>query len=131
MRPSIYQKAHLGNYRTFLYEDLLVRYLLFKGYEVERAMNLTDIEDKAISEAKKRRTNVKALTDDVLEIFREGLDGFGFIMPEHLIPATGIIDQAVKIIQRLVAEGFAYEYEGDYFFDPLKRKISVNYSNLT
>ena len=118
--PSIYQKAHLGNYRTFLYEDLLVRYLLHKGFDVERAMNLTDIEDKAISEAKKRQTNVKALTDDVLAIFREGLDGFGFIMPDHLIPATSIIEQSVKIIQNLVVKGIAYEYNGDYFFDPLK-----------
>ncbi len=83
--PSIYQKAHLGNYRTFLYEDLLVRYLLYKGYDVERSMNITDIEDKAISEAKKLRTNVKSITDDVLTIFREGLDGFGFIMPLIMI----------------------------------------------
>ena len=118
--PSIYQKAHLGNYRTFLYEDLLVRTLRFKGYEVERAMNLTDIEDKAISEAKKKKTDVKSLTDDVLAIFRESLDGFGFIMPEHLIPATKSIEQSVAIVKRLVEKGFAYEYRGDYFFDPLK-----------
>ena len=118
--PSIYQKAHLGNYRTFLYEDLLVRTLRFKGYEVERAMNLTDIEDKAISEAKKKKTDVKSLTDDVLAIFRESLDGFGFIMPEHLIPATKSIEQSVAIVKRLVEKGFAYEYQGDYFFDPLK-----------
>ena len=118
--PSIYQKAHLGNYRTFLYEDLLVRYLKFKGFNVVRAMNLTDIEDKAIHEAKRRNTNVKKLTDDVLAIFRESLNGFGFIMPEHLIPATGSIEQSVKIIQELVRKGYAYEYNGDYFFDPLK-----------
>ena len=118
--PSIYQKAHLGNYRTFLYEDLLVRTLRFKGYEVERAMNLTDIEDKAISEAKKKKTDVKSLTDDVLAIFRESLNGFGFIMPEHLIPATKSIEQSVAIVKRLVEKGFAYEYRGDYFFDPLK-----------
>ena len=118
--PSIYQKAHLGNYRTFLYEDLLVRYLIHKGFSVERAMNLTDIEDKAISEAKKRETDVKALTDDVLSIFRESLDGFGFIMPDHLIPATESIEQSVRLIQKLVDDGYAYEHDGDYFFDPLR-----------
>ncbi len=118
--PSIYQRAHIGNYRTFLYEDLLVRYLRYKDYSVVRAMNLTDIEDKAISEAKRKKTNVKALTDDVLAVFREGLDGFGFIMPEYLIPATESIEKSVDIIQELVKREIAYEYEGDYFFDPLK-----------
>ncbi len=118
--PSIYQKAHIGNYRTFLYEDLLVRYLRYKGYNVERAMNLTDIEDKAINEAKRKKTDVKSLTDDVLAIFREGLDGFGFIMPDHLIPATKSIDQSVRIIQNLIEKKIVYEHKEDYFFDPLK-----------
>ena len=118
--PSIYQKAHLGNYRTFLYEDLLVRYLRYTGYKTERSMNLTDIEDKAINEAKKNKTNVKSLTGRVLSIFRESLDGFGFLMPEHLIPASQSIEQSVKIIKTLVDKGIAYEHKGDYFFDPLK-----------
>ena len=118
--PSIYQKAHIGNYRTFLYEDLLIRYLQYSGFKVERAMNLTDIEDKAINEAKKKNTDVKSLTDDVLAIFREGIDGFGFIMPDHLIPATDSIQQSVKIIKNLVKKGIAYEHRGDFFFDPMK-----------
>ena len=120
--PSIYQKAHLGNYRTFLYEDLLVRYLLFKGYGVERAMNLTDIEDKTISEAKRRNIEMSRLTGDVLALFRESLSGFDFVMPEHLIRATESIEQSVKIIQTLEKKGYAYRYKGDYFFDPLKFK---------
>ena len=120
--PSIYQHAHLGNYRTFLYEDLLVRYLLFSGFGVERAMNLTDIEDKTISEANRKKTDYKSLTDDVLAVFRNSLEGFGFIMPEHLIPATESIEQSVRIIQKLVEKGYAYSHNGDYFFDPLKKK---------
>ena len=50
--PSIYQQAHIGNYRTFLFEDILVRYLEYLGYEVKRALNFTDVEDKAVEEAK-------------------------------------------------------------------------------
>ena len=53
--PSIYQKAHIGNFRTFLFEDILVRYLEYVGYRVKRGMNFTDIEGKAIDEAKKRK----------------------------------------------------------------------------
>ena len=49
--PSIYQRAHIGNFRTFLFEDILVRYLEYLGWRVERGMNFTDIEDKAIKEA--------------------------------------------------------------------------------
>jgi len=125
--PSIYQRAHLGNYRTFLYEDLLVRYLIYKEFEVERAMNLTDIEDKTISEAKKLETDIKSLTDDVLSIFRESLDGFDFIMPEHLIPATESIDQSIHMIKELIKSSHAYEYDGNYFFDPLR---SDNFGKL-
>ncbi len=51
--PSVYQYAHIGNFRTFVFEDLLVRYLMFKGFRVKRVMNLTDIEDKAIATARK------------------------------------------------------------------------------
>jgi len=120
--PSIYQQAHIGNYRTFLYEDLLIRYLIFSGYSVERAMNLTDIEDKTISEAKKKGVLVHELTGDVLAIFKVSLNGFDFIMPDHLIPATESIDSTVKIIKRLVKKGIAYKHGGDYFFDPLKIK---------
>jgi len=125
--PSIYQKAHIGNYRTFLYEDLLVRYLIFTGYNVERAMNLTDIEDKTISEAKKKGMLVHELTGDVLAIFKGSLDGFAFKMPQYLIPATESIDSTVKIIKNLVKKGIAYEHKGDYFFDPLK---IINFGKL-
>jgi len=53
--PSIYQRAHIGNFRTFLFEDVLVRYLEYSGYGVTRGMNFTDIEDKAIKEAQERK----------------------------------------------------------------------------
>ena len=67
--PSIYQRAHIGNFRTFLFEDILVRYLEYRGWRVSRGMNVTDIEDKAITEARKDEITVKELTD-------ENIDGF-------------------------------------------------------
>ncbi len=60
--PSVYQNAHIGNFRTFVFEDVLVRYLKFKGYKVKRVMNLTDIEDKAIESARKEGKTLTELT---------------------------------------------------------------------
>ena len=60
--PSTYQPAHIGNYRTFLFEDILQRYLEFLGYNVKRLMTLTDIEDKAIAQTKKDNITVEELT---------------------------------------------------------------------
>jgi cysteinyl-tRNA synthetase len=67
--PSIYQKAHIGNFRTFLFEDILVRYLEYSGYKVTRGMSFTDIEEKAIDEAKKRKIEVKSLTEENIAEF--------------------------------------------------------------
>ena len=67
--PSVYQRAHIGNFRTFLFEDILARYLEYSGYKVKRGMNLTDIEDKAIAEAQKQKTIVKRLTDGNIREF--------------------------------------------------------------
>ena len=67
--PSIYQRAHIGNFRTFLFEDILVRYLEYLGWRVERGMNFTDIEDKAIKQALKSGVAVETLT-------KENMGGF-------------------------------------------------------
>ena len=59
--PSIYQRPHIGNYRTFLYEDVLHRYLEYSGHEVERVLNFTDVEDKTIDETKKTSDGISYL----------------------------------------------------------------------
>lgn len=67
--PSVYQRAHIGNFRTFLFEDILVRYLTYSGYSVKRGMNFTDIEDKAIQEAARRGIPVQRLTEKNISQF--------------------------------------------------------------
>src|SRR4030065_1818745 len=67
--PSIYRRPHIGNYRTFMYEDILVKYLEYKGYIVDRAIPLTDIEDKTILEALKTHRKIEDITGDVKKIF--------------------------------------------------------------
>src|SRR4030067_1780251 len=67
--PPVYQRSHIGNFRTFLFEEILVRYLEYLGHQVKRGMNFTDIEDKAMAEAAKEGVSVKQLTDKNIDTF--------------------------------------------------------------
>jgi cysteinyl-tRNA synthetase len=118
--PSIYQKAHIGNFRTFLFEDILVRYLEYSGYRVTRGMNFTDIEAKAIEEAKKRRTDVKSLTEDNIAGFLQEMQLLRMKIPEYLPKASESIEESVRIIKLLVEKGIAYWHRGNVYFEPLK-----------
>jgi cysteinyl-tRNA synthetase len=118
--PSVYQRSHIGNFRTFLFEDLLVRYLEYTGYTVRRGMNLTDIEDKAIREAQKRRQSVASLTEENIRGFVDEMDLLSIKTPDYLPRASDAIDQAVEIIERLLDFKVAYWFQGNVYFDPLK-----------
>ena len=69
--PSIYRRPHIGNYRSFVWEDVLQRYLEYLGYKVERVLNFTDVEDKAIEEAQEEGITLPELTDPVVAQFFE------------------------------------------------------------
>ena len=118
--PSVYQRAHLGNFRTFLFEDVLVRYLRYSGYRVTRGMNLTDIEDKAVHESKQRNIPVEALTEEQIRVFLDEAEQLGMLRPEYLPRASRSVDAAVEIILRLLELGIAYRHGGNIYFDPLK-----------
>jgi cysteinyl-tRNA synthetase len=118
--PSIYQRAHIGNFRTFLFEDILVRYLEYSGYHVKRGMNITDIEDKAIKEAEARNMTVRELTDHNLKGFMEEMELLGLKIPDYLPRASETIDEVVAIIERLLDLEIAYRHQGNIYFDPLK-----------
>jgi len=118
--PSVYQRAHIGNMRTFSFEDVLVRYLEFSGCKVKRGMNFTDIEDKAVAEAEKRHTTVKDLTEDNIKAFLDEMALLKIKRPDYLPRASRSIGAAVSIIRLLIARGVAYRYKGNVYFDPLK-----------
>jgi cysteinyl-tRNA synthetase len=120
--PSIYQLPHIGNYRTFLYEDVLLRYLAYSGYKVKRVLFITDVEDKAIAEAKKEKTTVKELTKRNEAFFIKELGQLGAKRPTYVAKASTSINSAVEIIETLLEKGYAYQYEGDVYYDPLKFK---------
>lgn len=118
--PSVYQRAHIGNHRTFLFEDILVRYLRFLGYRVRRGMIFTDVEDKAIAEAEKKGTDVKFLTEMNIETFAKEMHLLKMTIPDYLGRASEAVDDAVAIIEELLARGIAYRYRDNIYFDPLK-----------
>lgn len=120
--PSIYQRPHLGNYRSFLYEDVLQRYLEYLGYEVERALNFTDIEDKAIAKAREEGITLKELTNRVADTFFEDAKLLRIKPPTYNPRSSMAIGQAVYLIRSLLDKGYAYWHEGNVFYDPLKFK---------
>ena len=108
--PSTYQRAHIGNYRTFLFEDVLQRYLEYLGYKVTRLMTLTDVEDKAISEAKKENLTIEELTRKNEEIFFKDFQTLRIKKPDYPIRASSAVDQAANLVAELTKKGFAYWY---------------------
>jgi cysteinyl-tRNA synthetase len=118
--PSVYQRSHIGNFRTFLFEDILVRYLGYLGYQVKRGMNFTDIEDKAIAEAARRRTSLKQLTDKNIDTFVKELKALRIKTPDFMPRASEAVLRAVEIIEQLLDLKIAYWHQGNCYFDPLR-----------
>ncbi len=121
---SIYQLPHIGNYRTFVFEDILQRYLEYLGYNVERLMTVTDVEDKALVEAKNQNVTLQELTDRNIKTFIDELKKLKVKIPNNLQRSSLAIDEAVYLIEVLIEKGYAYwyNYRGrkNVYFDPLK-----------
>ncbi len=118
--PSIYKLPHIGNYRTFLFEDVLQRYLEYLGYRVERGINITDVEDKAIVEAEKEDISVMKLTKKNTKMFLEELKKLGAKAPNYIPKSSTSVEQAAQIIEVLLTKGYAYRYKSNVYYDPLK-----------
>ena len=118
--PSVYLRPHLGNFRTFLYEDILERYLLSLGLRVERVLPFTDIEDKAIAQAEKEGMSLSDLTGKVAEEFYREACLLRIRPPTWNPRSSTTVEYAVEIIERLLDKGIAYRHGPDIFFDPLK-----------
>jgi cysteinyl-tRNA synthetase len=132
--PSTYQKAHIGNYRTFLFEDILQRYMEYLGYNVSRLITLTDVEDKAIAQAKKENLTIEQLTAKNEAVFFQDFKLLRIKKPDYIIRASSAVDQAASLIAQLLEKDYAYryDYEGapNVYFDPLKFKDFGKLSHL-
>jgi len=122
--PSTYQRPHIGNYRTFLFEDVLQRYLECLGYSVTRLITLTDVEDKAVAQAKKENVSVEEVTRRNEDAFFKDLELLKMKIPDYTVRASTVVDQTAKLVKTLVEKGYAYWHTHDgarnAYFDPLK-----------
>ncbi len=114
--PTVYNFAHIGNFRAYLFEDLLRRYLKYKGLDVTQVMNLTDIDDKTIRDSQAAGVTLKEFTDKYIKAFFDDLDALRIERAEQYPAATDHIKEMVALIQQLEKNGLAYEVEGNYYF---------------
>ena len=115
--PTVYNPAHLGNFRTFLFEDLLRRALELRGWAVHQVMNLTDVDDKIIRRAQERGLTITEVTEPVIDIFHRDRAYLRIEPAEQYPRATEYIPQMIALVERLVAREVAYQAEdGSVYF---------------
>ncbi|HSX26008.1 MAG TPA: cysteine--tRNA ligase [Chlamydiales bacterium] len=106
--PTIYNFAHIGNFRTYVFEDLLRRTIQFFGFKIDQAMNLTDVDDKTLAGAIAKNVPLKAFTEPYRIAFFEDLHTLSIQKVEHYPAATDYIPEMIRIIQGLLDRGYAY-----------------------
>ena len=114
--PTVYDRVHIGNLRTFVFEDVLRRTLRFFGYRVTQAMNLTDVEDKIIAAALEAGVDIGAFTAPHVSSFFEDLAALRIERVEHYPRATCHIDEMIAMVEQLLEEGYAYRADDSVFF---------------
>jgi len=114
--PTVWNFAHIGNFRTFIFGDVLRRYLKHKGYELTHVFNLTDVDDRIINESAKQNINIDQFTAPYIQYFWEDFDALGNERPEITPRATHHIPEMVKIISKLLENGHAYESDGSIYY---------------
>jgi cysteinyl-tRNA synthetase len=109
--PTVYNPAHLGNFRTFLFEDLLRRVLALRGWQVHQVMNITDVDDKIIKRAHEQGKTITEVTEPVVEIFHRDREYLRIKPAEDYPKATEFISSMIALVERLMQRGVAYQAE--------------------
>lgn len=125
--PTVYARAHIGNFRAFVFADLLRRYFRYAGYRVVQVMNITDVghmttdadegEDKLEKAARREKKDPWQIARHYEEVFFEDLDALNIERAEHYPRATEHIPEMLSIVERLIANEHAYEVNGNVYFD--------------
>ena len=130
--PTVYDFAHIGNWRTFVFGDLVRRYLDFKGYALTHVMNITDVEDKIIKRVRESKTTLREFTGQYETAFLDDMKALNCLMPHHTPRATEHIPEIISLIEKLIARGIAYQAaDGSVYFSIEKyRGCGCNYGQL-
>lgn len=130
--PTVYHFAHIGNLRTYIMEDVLEKYLRYAGYDVNRVMNITDVghltsdadegEDKMVKGAKREHKTVLEIAQFYTDAFFSDCEKLHIKRPDTVQPATGCIDDFIRVIEKLLSDGYAYVAGGNVYFDTSKLK---------
>lgn len=136
--PTVYHYQHIGNMRTYIIEDIFEKTFKYLGYDVKRAMNITDVghlksdgdsgEDKMVIAMEREHKTSHEIAEFYTKEFKKDCDLVNIKWPEIVVPATTEIDMYIKIIQKLLDDGYAYESNGNIYFDTSK---SSNYYELS
>lgn len=128
--PTVYDYVHIGNLRTYIFEDILEKSLIYLGYEVKRVMNITDVghmvsdgdtgEDKMAVGAKREGKTVEEIAEFYTEAFFKDLEKLNIKRPEVIEKASSHIEEYIKIISKLIETGYAYVSNGNVYFDVTK-----------
>ncbi len=114
--PTVYNFVHIGNFRTFTFQDILRRWLRYRGYTLDHVMNVTDVDDKIIANAAKEQKSLEDYTHVYTKAFFEDAAALRLEQPEHVAPATKHIPEMVDAIKKLAAKGNTYTNDGSTYF---------------
>ena len=130
--PTVYDYGHIGNFRTFVFSDLVRRYLDFQGYAVRHVMNITDVEDKIIRRVRETGKTLRDYTGFYEQEFLKDLDELRCLRPHDLPHATDFIPEIIALIEKLIARGIAYQAaDGSVYFSIEKyRGCGCHYGQL-
>ena len=115
--PTVYDHSHIGHARTYLAFDVIVRYLRYRGYSVFYIMNITDIDDKMIKRANELGVEVKEVAAQYTRLFMEDMDALGMNSVNLYAKATEHVPEIIAQINVLIEKGFAYEVDGNVYFE--------------
>src|SRR3989338_880000 len=125
--PTVYNYAHIGNLRSYVFEDILKRVLLFNKYKVKHVMNITDIDDKTIRASQEANQTLKNFTAIYTRAFKEDIKKLNILSPNKYALATNYIKPMAVLTEKLMKNGFAYGKDGSVYFNIKKFK---NYGKL-
>ncbi len=118
--PTVYDFAHIGNFRTFVFQDILRRFLRQRGYRLLQVMNLTDVDDRIIQNAAAAKIGIREYTEKYVQAFLDDMDALGLERPEEIVRATDHIDDMVALIERLRDKGLTYQSDGSIYYSIAK-----------